>query len=202
LSETEQPIADEIYTLTLHNPRDKYYVERATAVLLVLFSLVIGAACFIIFGSIARSASTASSGSELILLLLVASCVLIPIILAIRTWLAAQLEDKLVASDNDPSFLITADGVSGSIVMLEGPQRSRLRKSGLARFSLSWDEICEVRFVRLLHSPAQMRIVPSSGEQKCATYWVLRANFVGHEQHMVELLNAHGVNVLVQDQLH
>jgi hypothetical protein len=48
----------------------------------------------------------------------------------------------------------------------------------------------------------RMKIIPSTNWQEDAAYCVTRDNFMGSEQHIVEVLQAHGVEVLVESELH
>ena len=199
MSESELPKPEGTYTLTLHNPRDKYYVERSQAVYLLIFSVGICAAYYFIFGSAHRPAAEGSFWSIVGLVIILTLCAVIPLFVAVRMWLNTQGEDKLVASDKEPVFMINADGISLSIIMLEGFQRGRLRKNHMPRVSFRWEQIGEIRFsTGGPHHPPRMRIVPIDD----AVYIVVRDKFMGSEQHIVEVLRAHGAEVLVESELH
>jgi len=177
-------------------------VERANAVFLVSFSIMLCVAGILLGGSIHRRIAPESFGVFLFLLVLLTVIAAIPIIIGIYIWIAAQLENKLIAGDTEPAFMITDDGVSGSIVMLEGLQRSRLRMCRLSRFSLKWDEIGEVRFVPGRRRSSMIKIIPCADRQGEAPYFVIRDNLLGHEQSIVKALQAHGAEVSVEGKLH
>ncbi|MDR3617599.1 MAG: hypothetical protein P4L53_28840 [Candidatus Obscuribacterales bacterium] len=199
MSESQQPNSEQNYTLTLHNPRDKYYVERSQAVYLVIFSVGICAAYYFIFGSAHRPTAEGSFWSIVGLVIILTLCAVIPLFMAARMWLNTQSEDKLVASDTEPVFMINADGISLSIIMLEDFQRGRLRKNHMPRVSFRWDQIGEIRFSPGgSHHAPKMRILPIDD----AVYIVDRDKFMGSEKHIVEVLRAHGAEVLVESELH
>jgi hypothetical protein len=78
-------------------------------------------------------------------------------------------------------------------------QRGRLRKNNMARVSFRWEQIGEIRFSPGgPHHTPKMRIIPIDD----AVYIVVRDKFMGSEQHIVEVLRAHGAGVLVESKLH
>jgi hypothetical protein len=169
---------------------------------LFLACLGIGATGFVIIGSILRRAPIESFWLALFIGIIIAIPVGALIVHGMYSLLAAQLEEKLVASDQEPAFVINADGVSGSVVMLEGPQRGRLRKCGMSRFSLRWDEIIEISFAPGVKRSPLMKITSNAAGQEGAIYYVARNKFLGRERHIIETLEAHGVPVSVKGALH
>jgi len=158
-----------------------------------------GAVIYFILLPMLAHASAEALVPGLFLISLVTVAIVGVLIMSICKWHAADVEEKLVSSDKEPVFEINDLGISCSIALLEGVQRRRLAKERMPRFALTWDQVLFIRFI-----PGRgakfMKICAT--EPNGAYYLVNREKFFRREQHIVDVLRAHEIDVQVEDDLH
>jgi hypothetical protein len=120
----------------------------------------------------------------------------------VRMLLQSGHAEKVIATGTQPGFLLNDEGVSGSIVLLEGNQCERGSEKGQARFSLQCEQINLVEFHPGSSSsesstPAYMVIAPIGEFKRSNYYYVLRDSFQGCESQIVEALRAHGIKITI-----
>jgi hypothetical protein len=190
---------DSTLSLLLREPKDKYLLERLSAVTLYPFTGCAAAGVlFWILVPLMKNAPPAAMLPGVSVILIVSAAMLYMFFMTFYAWYEAGVEEKLVSNDDQPTLEINDQGISGSIALLEGPQRRRLARERNARFSLSWDQVLYIRFVTGRRS--QWMLI-TANEPEGALYNVQR-EFFRNEQHIIDVLRAHDIEVTVADALH
>ncbi len=200
-SSSEQP-----FTVNALDRGSKYLYERLGAGL--CFVVCIGGAAIMaaIMAAIFVPKDFPPSGNVIVLLVLSTTVFGGLAIYMVRCFIQSGREAKLTATDKQPDFVINAEGVSGSLAMLEGSQRDQIFSRGEARFSLNWNDIVTVTFVpaksNSRNSSRPLMIIHPKGAGKNANdYYVTRNSFYGKEQHIVDVLRSHGAHVAIEGEL-
>lgn len=162
----------------------------------------IGIAFFVLFAGVLLAIMPVPMG------LMMAALLVILIFVMGRVFVQANRAESLIARDTEPGFVIDAEGISGSIVMLEGKKRDRMVAEGEARFTLKWDEINEIEFRPGTGSsstsrgaPPYLVIFPNNEFDPLYYYYVQRDAFVGKEEAMVDAIRARNIRLRIDGKL-
>jgi hypothetical protein len=121
----------------------------------------------------------------------------------VKSMKAGHAERRRVLADPLPQLIVDADGINGSVLMLEGQRRDTMDKDGDTRFKLAWDNINSVEF-NTAHgrggSP-YMVIVPKDVFERTDYYFLSREALWGKEKAIADKAREHGIHVSVEDTL-